>query len=67
VTAQSRPSAPRLAEDNSQNAFLAERNIALGALAVLANLLRGAVRLGTEPGLEATAYFQTGQGRGCAR
>src|SRR5439155_80439 len=31
--------------------------IALGALALKANPLRGAVRPGTEPGLEATAYF----------
>ncbi|MGH7580763.1 MAG: molybdopterin cofactor-binding domain-containing protein, partial [Gemmatimonadales bacterium] len=31
--------------------------IALGELARLANPLRGAVRPGTEPGLEATAYF----------
>ena len=34
-----------------------QRDIALGALAVLANPLRGAVQPGTEPGLEATAYF----------
>ncbi len=33
------------------------RGIALGDLARLANPLRGAVRPGTEPGLEATAYF----------
>ncbi len=31
--------------------------ISLGELAVLANPLRGAVEPGTEPGLEATAYF----------
>ena len=29
----------------------------MGALAVQANPLRGAVKPGTEPGLEATAYF----------
>lgn len=34
-----------------------DRTIALGDLAALANPLRGAVRPGTEPGLEATAYF----------
>lgn len=34
-----------------------EERIALGALAGLANPLRGAVEPGTEPGLEATAYF----------
>jgi carbon-monoxide dehydrogenase large subunit len=34
-----------------------ERSIALGALAVRANPLRGGVTPGTEPGLEATAYF----------
>src|SRR5690349_2005281 len=33
------------------------RGIALGALALKANPLRGAVRPGTEPGLEAAAYF----------
>ena len=32
-------------------------SISLGELAVLANPLRGAVKPGTEPGLEATAYF----------
>jgi carbon-monoxide dehydrogenase large subunit len=36
--------------------------IALGALAVKANPLRGAVRPGTEPGLEATAYFGPDRG-----
>ena len=34
-----------------------ERRIALGTLAARANPLRGAVRPGTEPGLEATCYF----------
>jgi CO/xanthine dehydrogenase Mo-binding subunit len=33
------------------------RRIALGALAQKANPLRGAVKPGTEPGLEATSYF----------
>jgi len=37
--------------------------IALGALALKANPLRGAVRPGTEPGLEATAYFGPDRGR----
>jgi len=36
--------------------------IALGALALRANPLRGAVRPGTEPGLEATAYFGPDRG-----
>ena len=36
--------------------------IALGALAAKANPLRGAVRPGTEPGLEATAYFGPDRG-----
>jgi aerobic carbon-monoxide dehydrogenase large subunit len=36
--------------------------IALGALALKANPLRGAVRPGTEPGLEATAYFGPDRG-----
>jgi carbon-monoxide dehydrogenase large subunit len=34
-----------------------ERSIALGELARLANPMRGAVKPGTEPGLEATRYF----------
>ncbi len=34
-----------------------QQSISLGELAVLANPLRGAVEPGTEPGLEATAYF----------
>ncbi len=34
-----------------------DRAISLGDLASLANPLRGAVKPGTEPGLEATAYF----------
>jgi carbon-monoxide dehydrogenase large subunit len=38
-------------------------SIALGELAARANPLRGAVQPGTEPGLEATAYF--GPPRGC--
>jgi carbon-monoxide dehydrogenase large subunit len=40
-----------------------DRHITLAELAVRANPLRGAVRPGTEPGLEATAYF--GPERGC--
>jgi len=38
-------------------ADIPEKSISLGELAVLANPLRGAVEPGTEPGLEATAYF----------
>jgi carbon-monoxide dehydrogenase large subunit len=34
-----------------------EKGISLGELAKLANPMRGAVKPGTEPGLEATAYF----------
>ena len=34
-----------------------QRGLGLGTLALKANPLRGAVRPGTEPGLEATAYF----------
>jgi carbon-monoxide dehydrogenase large subunit len=34
-----------------------ERHITLGALSRLANPMRGAVKPGTEPGLEATSYF----------
>ena len=36
--------------------------VALGALALKANPLRGAVRPGSEPGLEATAYFGPDRG-----
>src|SRR4029077_3492576 len=38
------------------------RNITLGELAAKANPLRGAVRPGTEPGLESTAYFGPDRG-----
>jgi CO/xanthine dehydrogenase Mo-binding subunit len=38
------------------------RRITLGELAVKANPLRGAVQPGTEPGLEATAYFGPARG-----
>ncbi len=38
-------------------ADLPQRSISLKELAVLANPLRGAVEPGTEPGLEATAYY----------
>ncbi|HWP37776.1 MAG TPA: xanthine dehydrogenase family protein molybdopterin-binding subunit [Gemmatimonadales bacterium] len=38
------------------------RSIAIGELAQRANPLRGAVRPGTEPGLEATAYFGPDRG-----
>jgi len=39
-----------------------DRSIDLGALAAQANPLRGAVRPGTEPGLEATAYYGPDRG-----
>jgi carbon-monoxide dehydrogenase large subunit len=38
-------------------ADIPQRSISLGELAVMANPLRGAVEPGTEPGLEATAYY----------
>lgn len=38
-------------------ADIPNKSISLGELALLANPLRGAVEPGTEPGLEATAYF----------
>jgi carbon-monoxide dehydrogenase large subunit len=38
-------------------ADIPDKSISLGELALLANPLRGAVEPGTEPGLEATAYF----------
>ncbi len=40
----------------------ADAGIALGELALKANPLRGAVQPGTEPGLEATAYFGPDRG-----
>ncbi|MGH7675023.1 MAG: molybdopterin cofactor-binding domain-containing protein, partial [Gemmatimonadales bacterium] len=40
----------------------ADTGIALGELALKSNPLRGAVRPGTEPGLEATAYFGPSRG-----
>jgi carbon-monoxide dehydrogenase large subunit len=46
-----------LAEGRARVAGLPERSIALGELARLANPMRGAVKPGTEPGLEATRYF----------
>lgn len=39
-----------------------DRHVSLGQLAVMANPLRGAVVPGTEPGLEATAYFGPDRG-----
>lgn len=39
-----------------------DKKISLGELAVRANPLRGAVKPGTEPGLEATAYFGPASG-----
>jgi CO/xanthine dehydrogenase Mo-binding subunit len=39
-----------------------ERSLSLGELARMANPLRGAVKPGTEPGLEATAYFGPDRG-----
>ncbi|HLE23026.1 MAG TPA: xanthine dehydrogenase family protein molybdopterin-binding subunit [Anaerolineales bacterium] len=39
-----------------------DRSVTLGELAALANPLRGAVRPGTEPGLEATEYFGPARG-----
>jgi CO/xanthine dehydrogenase Mo-binding subunit len=46
-----------LADGRVSIAGVPERSIALGDLARLANPLRGAVKPGTEPGLEATRYF----------
>ncbi|WP_237214106.1 xanthine dehydrogenase family protein molybdopterin-binding subunit [Falsiroseomonas oryziterrae] len=46
-----------LEEGKVSIAGVPERHITLGALAQLANPLRGAVKPGTEPGLEATSYF----------
>ncbi|MDH7486132.1 MAG: xanthine dehydrogenase family protein molybdopterin-binding subunit [Anaerolineae bacterium] len=46
-----------LVDGHVRVADIPQRSISLGQLAVLANPLRGAVEPGTEPGLEATAYF----------
>jgi carbon-monoxide dehydrogenase large subunit len=46
-----------LADNRVHIAGIEERSVTLGALAQLANPLRGAVKPGTEPGLEATSYF----------
>lgn len=46
-----------LADGKVSIAGVPERAIALGDLARLSNPLRGAVKPGTEPGLEATRYF----------
>jgi carbon-monoxide dehydrogenase large subunit len=47
---------------NAQVKGKPKKKIALGELAQLANPLRGAVKPGTEPGLEATAYFGPARG-----
>jgi aerobic carbon-monoxide dehydrogenase large subunit len=46
-----------LVDGHVRVADIPEQSISLGDLAVTANPLRGAVEPGTEPGLEATAYF----------
>jgi len=51
-----------LAEWRAGRGATAPSSISLGELAVLANPLRGAVTPGTEPGLEATAYFGPDRG-----
>ena len=51
------PSEVVLEDGKAKQAGAPGKEIALGALAVLANPMRGAVKPGTEPGLEATRYF----------
>ena len=51
-----------LAGGRARVAGSAAEGITLGDLAGMANPLRGAVRAGTEPGLEATAYFGPDRG-----
>jgi carbon-monoxide dehydrogenase large subunit len=46
-----------LVDGRAEVAGSPERSIRLGELALMANPMRGAVAPGTEPGLEATAYF----------
>ncbi len=52
----------RLAGGRVHVAGIPERGFDLGELAVRANPLRGAVKPGTEPGLEATSYFAPDMG-----
>ena len=56
------PDAIELAGGRAGVRGAADRSISLGDLAGLANPLRGAVTPGTEPGLEATAYFGPDRG-----
>jgi carbon-monoxide dehydrogenase large subunit len=51
------PEAVELAAGVARVAAEPERAVPLGELAVAANPMRGAVKPGTEPGLEATRYF----------
>jgi carbon-monoxide dehydrogenase large subunit len=51
-----------IADGRVHIAGIEARSITLGALAGLANPMRGAVTPGTEPGLEATAYFGPASG-----
>ena len=51
------PEAVELAQGTARVAAEPGRSIPLGELAVAANPMRGAVKPGTEPGLEATRYF----------
>jgi len=46
-----------LVDNQVRVADIPHQSISLGELAVMANPLRGAVEPGTEPGLEATAYY----------
>jgi|CXWL01.1.fsa_nt_gi carbon-monoxide dehydrogenase large subunit len=56
------PEAIELVDGLARVAGEPSRAIALGELAGLANPLRGAVKPGTEPGLEATEYFGPARG-----
>jgi aerobic carbon-monoxide dehydrogenase large subunit len=51
-----------LADGAASIAGVPERSVRLGELAMRANPMRGAVRPGTEPGLEATSYFGPARG-----
>jgi aerobic carbon-monoxide dehydrogenase large subunit len=56
------PEALELADGTVRVTAEPDRAVPLGELALKANPLRGAVRPGTEPGLEATAYFGPDRG-----
>jgi aerobic carbon-monoxide dehydrogenase large subunit len=53
---------PRMRRYSPALRVVRDRPLPWGRIAALANPLRGAVQPGTEPGLEATAYFGPARG-----